>query len=181
MRIFNLLPGLGRIQCATLILAGEDDPILPMEDSEDIARAIPSHLVRFERFSNAGHGVFRDEPDRGFKSFATSLRADHATALLIEQPSSTQQEFVSQTVNLPLRFFFACLAAHCFNSALCCSALAAARGAFPVARNLRARRALLWHSYINTVSTYTYVRTKHLRQVPTSIAIRWREGVKSKS
>jgi len=36
-------------------------------DSEDIARAIPSHFVRFERFSNAGHGVFRDEPDRGLQ------------------------------------------------------------------------------------------------------------------
>jgi pimeloyl-ACP methyl ester carboxylesterase len=67
MRTFNLLPGLGRIQCSTLILAGEDDPILPVEDSEEIARAIPSHLVRFERFSNAGHGVFRDEPDRGLQ------------------------------------------------------------------------------------------------------------------
>jgi pimeloyl-ACP methyl ester carboxylesterase len=73
MRTFNLLPGFGRIQCATLILAGEDDPILPVEDSEDIAGAIPSHFVRLERFSNAGHGVFRDEPTAGFKYFVTSL------------------------------------------------------------------------------------------------------------
>jgi len=64
MRAFNLLPDLDRIQCPTLVLAGEDDPILPIEDSEDIALAIPRHLVRFERFANAGHGVFRDDPER---------------------------------------------------------------------------------------------------------------------
>jgi pimeloyl-ACP methyl ester carboxylesterase len=67
MRTFNLLPDLGRIQCPTLILGGEDDPILPIEDSEDIARAIPSHLARFERFANAGHGVYRDAPDRALQ------------------------------------------------------------------------------------------------------------------
>jgi hypothetical protein len=48
-----------------------------------------------------------------------------------------------------------------------------------VARILRASAA--WHSYINTVSTYTYVRTKHLQQVSARVAIRWRQGVKSKS
>lgn len=75
MRSFDLLPGLARIQCPTLILAGEDDPILPIEDSEDIAAAIPSHLVRFERFPNAGHGVFRDDPVR-----ALSILRDFITA-----------------------------------------------------------------------------------------------------
>jgi proline-specific peptidase len=63
MRTFNLLPALSRIRCPTLIMAGEDDPILPIQDSEDIAIAIPSELVRFERFANAGHGVFRDDPE----------------------------------------------------------------------------------------------------------------------
>jgi proline iminopeptidase len=75
MRTFNLLAGLDRIQCPTLIMAGEDDPILPVEDSEDIAKAIPSHLVRFERFANAGHGVFRDAPERALqiiRDFITS-------------------------------------------------------------------------------------------------------------
>lgn len=67
MRTFDLLPGLARIQCPTLILGGEDDPILPIEDCEDIARAIPSGLVRFERFANAGHGVFRDAPERALQ------------------------------------------------------------------------------------------------------------------
>jgi pimeloyl-ACP methyl ester carboxylesterase len=64
MRTFNLLSALGGIRCPTLVMAGEDDPILPIEDSEDIANAISPDLVRFERFANAGHGVFRDDPER---------------------------------------------------------------------------------------------------------------------
>jgi proline iminopeptidase len=64
MRTFNLLSRLSRIRCRTLIMAGEDDPILPIQDSEDIAIAIPRELVRLERFAKAGHGVFRDDPER---------------------------------------------------------------------------------------------------------------------
>jgi proline iminopeptidase len=62
---FDMLADLGRIQCPTLVLGGEADPITPIESSEDIAAAIPRQWVRFERFPNAGHGVFRDDP-RGY-------------------------------------------------------------------------------------------------------------------
>lgn len=63
IRTFNLLPQLGRIQCPTLITAGEFDPITPIGDAEDIAAAIPARLVRFERFAKSGHGVHHDEPE----------------------------------------------------------------------------------------------------------------------
>lgn len=59
---FNLLSDLSRIECPTLLLAGEDDPVCPIEDAQDIADRIAPHLLRFERFANAGHGVFRDDP-----------------------------------------------------------------------------------------------------------------------
>lgn len=59
---FDLLADLGKVQCPTLVLGGEDDPITPIESQEDIARALPQHLVQFERFANAGHGAFRDDP-----------------------------------------------------------------------------------------------------------------------
>ena len=62
----NLLPELHRIQCPTLVLAGEEDPITPIEDSEDIVAKLDPTLVRFERFSRCGHGVWRDAPDRAF-------------------------------------------------------------------------------------------------------------------
>jgi len=62
----DLRPGLDSIACPTLILSGEDDPITPIEDAEDIVAALPPHLVRFERFPRCGHGVWHDEPQRAF-------------------------------------------------------------------------------------------------------------------
>jgi pimeloyl-ACP methyl ester carboxylesterase len=59
----DLRPELRRIECPTLILAGEDDPILPLADAQDMADGINPSLLRFERFANAGHGVYRDVPE----------------------------------------------------------------------------------------------------------------------
>ena len=61
---FNFLRDLHRIRCPTLVLGGEDDPIHPIESQADIAAAIPAHLVRFERFTNCGHAVIPDAPER---------------------------------------------------------------------------------------------------------------------
>ncbi len=66
-KTFNFLPYLSRIKCPTLITAGVDDPITPLDDSRDIAAAIPAGLARLEVFENSGHGVHRDEPARFFK------------------------------------------------------------------------------------------------------------------
>ena len=57
---FDWLADLGRIQCPTLILAGEVDPITPVADHEDLAAGIRGS--RLEVFADAGHGVFRDRP-----------------------------------------------------------------------------------------------------------------------
>jgi len=62
---FDLLPALSRVQCPTLLLGGEDDPMTPIECQADIAAALPAHLVRFERFAGCGHGVLPDAPERG--------------------------------------------------------------------------------------------------------------------
>ena len=63
----DLLGELQRVTCPTLLIGGEDDPITPIGDMEDIAAALPQHLVRFERFRNAGHGVYRDRPEAFFR------------------------------------------------------------------------------------------------------------------
>ena len=60
----NFLPDLPRIQCPTLVMGGEDDPVTTIDDMADIASALPSHLVRFERIPNCGHGTFFDAPER---------------------------------------------------------------------------------------------------------------------
>lgn len=65
-RTMNLLPGLADVRCPTLVLGGELDPVCPIELQAEIAAALPREHVRFERFAGCGHGVFRDDPQRGF-------------------------------------------------------------------------------------------------------------------
>ncbi len=72
---FDFLPDLRRIKCPTLVMGGEDDPITPIQDSEEIAAALPPELMRFERFPATGHGIVRDAPERFIqllKEFVTS-------------------------------------------------------------------------------------------------------------
>jgi proline-specific peptidase len=66
-RTFDLLPDLARVRCPALVLAGEDDPITPAADAEDIAAALPAGVARLERFTDCGHGTFRDAPERTFR------------------------------------------------------------------------------------------------------------------
>ena len=61
---FNMFPDLHRIQCPTLVLGGEDDPMHPIESQADIAAALPPHLVQFERFADCRHAVMPDAPER---------------------------------------------------------------------------------------------------------------------
>jgi len=72
----DLLPGLASIRCETLVLAGEQDPVCPIEDATDIATALPAHLVRFERFDRCGHGTHRDQPDTTESVLRKFLHAD---------------------------------------------------------------------------------------------------------
>ena len=62
---FNMFADLGRIECPTLVLGGEDDPIHPIESQAEIAAALPPHLVQFERFPDCRHAVIPDAPERG--------------------------------------------------------------------------------------------------------------------
>lgn len=77
-RTFDLLPALDRVRCPTLVLVGEDDPITPLADSEDIVAALPADLTRFERFPGCGHGVFRDAPERAMRVLREFIAAEPA-------------------------------------------------------------------------------------------------------
>ena len=61
---FDFRARLKDIRCPTLVLAGDLDPVTPIADSDDIAAAVPTEWLRYERFPGAGHGVGRDQPDR---------------------------------------------------------------------------------------------------------------------
>lgn len=67
MRSMNLLPGLARVQCPVLVLAGDQDPVTPLADAEDIAAAIPPPWGRLATVADAGHGTWRDRPDAALK------------------------------------------------------------------------------------------------------------------
>ena len=63
-RTMDLLPGLAKVACPTLVMAGGLDPITPVACSRAIAAALPANLGELVVFDEAGHGVHRDEPER---------------------------------------------------------------------------------------------------------------------
>ena len=58
----DLRPGLARVRCPVLVLAGGLDPVCPIEDAQEIAAAIPAPWGRLVTFDDCGHGVWRDDP-----------------------------------------------------------------------------------------------------------------------
>ena len=62
-RTMDLLPGLANACCPVLVMAGELDPVCPLQDSLDIAAALPPAHVQLASFAKSGHGAWRDEPD----------------------------------------------------------------------------------------------------------------------
>lgn len=70
-RTFNFFPAL-RIRCPTLVLGGEEDPIIPIESQEGIVAAPPPHLARF----NCGHSMIADAHQHAFAVIRDSLSTD---------------------------------------------------------------------------------------------------------
>jgi len=58
----QLLPGLAGVRCPVLVLAGDQDPVTPLADAQDIAAAIPAPWARLATIEGAGHGTWRDKP-----------------------------------------------------------------------------------------------------------------------
>jgi proline iminopeptidase len=52
-----------RITTPTLVLAGEDDPMTPVEAAEEIVSLLPEGVGRLVRFADCGHGTYRDQPE----------------------------------------------------------------------------------------------------------------------
>ena len=68
---------LSQIKCPVLVMAGDRDPITPAIFSERIAASLPPDLVRFERFTDCGHGVVPDDPEKALgrvREFILSTR-----------------------------------------------------------------------------------------------------------
>lgn len=63
MQTMDLRPGLAAVQCPVLVLAGDQDPVTPLQDAEEIAAAIPAPWGRLAVVADAGHGTWRDRPE----------------------------------------------------------------------------------------------------------------------
>ena len=64
MLTMDMRAGLAKVSCPALVLAGGYDPITPVSCAREIAEGLPKGLGRIEIFDGAGHGVYRDEPER---------------------------------------------------------------------------------------------------------------------
>jgi proline iminopeptidase len=66
------------VRCPVLILAGEDDPMCPIEVVEDLARQLSNaQQVELLRLPGARHAVFRDAPETAFPAVLRFL-LEHA-------------------------------------------------------------------------------------------------------
>jgi pimeloyl-ACP methyl ester carboxylesterase len=63
-RGMDLLTPLAAVRCPTLVMAGGVDPITPIPCAEAIMAALPADLAQLVVFEGAGHGIYRDEPER---------------------------------------------------------------------------------------------------------------------
>jgi pimeloyl-ACP methyl ester carboxylesterase len=66
IRTMDHAPGLAKACCPVLVMAGEEDPVCPVADAEEIVAALPASRVRFARFPGVGHGAWRDDPQAAF-------------------------------------------------------------------------------------------------------------------
>jgi proline iminopeptidase len=64
IKTMNAVAALKRVTCPALVLAGGYDPVTPVSCAREIFDALPPANRRLEVFENAGHGIYRDEPDR---------------------------------------------------------------------------------------------------------------------
>jgi pimeloyl-ACP methyl ester carboxylesterase len=77
MRRFDVVDQLSRIDCPTLVIVGELDPITPVSAAREIVEAMPQADVRLEIIQGAGHFLWRDVPDR-YWSLLTDFVAGRA-------------------------------------------------------------------------------------------------------
>ena len=67
MMTMDMRESLAKVQCPALVLAGGYDPITPVSCAREIFEALPKGVGRLEVYEGAGHGIYRDEPERAEK------------------------------------------------------------------------------------------------------------------
>jgi proline iminopeptidase len=62
----DLRPALGAVRCPTLVVIGEDDPLISMSLAHEIVEAIPDGLARLQPIQRAAHDVFADNQEQTY-------------------------------------------------------------------------------------------------------------------
>lgn len=68
----NLAPGLAAATCPVLVLAGDLDPVYPIEMSDEIVAALSNADVTYQRVSNASHDDVGPRSTETIRAFITS-------------------------------------------------------------------------------------------------------------
>ncbi len=76
---FDFRRDLAKLRCPVLLMAGDQDPIVPIPLVEATAGSIPAHLLHFERLMECGHDIHGDAPERVFGAMRAFM-ADEAAA-----------------------------------------------------------------------------------------------------
>ncbi|UZF94637.1 alpha/beta fold hydrolase [Bosea sp. NBC_00550] len=72
---FDFRDALARVSCPVLVMAGDKDPITPIAFSEQIAASLPPEQVRFQRFTDCGHGILADDRDGALQAIRDFILA----------------------------------------------------------------------------------------------------------
>ncbi len=67
MRSMDLRPHLQHVQCPTLVLIGEHDPLNPPALGREIVQAIPNGRARLEVVPGAAHRLIGDNPEHAYR------------------------------------------------------------------------------------------------------------------
>ena len=63
----DFIEDLSKVTCPVLVLAGEEDPITPVADSQDIVDALTSIEPEYVCMEGCGHGIWKDKPEQSFE------------------------------------------------------------------------------------------------------------------
>jgi pimeloyl-ACP methyl ester carboxylesterase len=76
LRTMDQRSGLAAVRCPTLVLVGEQDPLIPVHLAQEVVDAIPAGLARLSVIPDAAHELYVDQPDethRHIRQFIESL------------------------------------------------------------------------------------------------------------
>lgn len=67
---------LAKIECPTLVLSGDDDPITPRDFSDVIAQHLRDEITTYKTYTKCGHGVVHDRPAEALADIRDFIRSD---------------------------------------------------------------------------------------------------------